>query len=261
MSAVGVLDANGLAPTTVYIPGTDGAGHVGSEALLFNMSSEPVAVSATATNFNDMSTTINVTYFCSNCYHPPPPIGVVGGGGCGRGCSGGAICCGNRCVMNDAQNCGGCGIKCSDTEVCQGKGVSRSVLSRCVRKSDRVVSQTVCLERIAAKLQRPRYVISASAEAAYRMLRCAQRTPVRFAAILMTNACSIQPMARSSADYRIAKGRTVPRSGRNRGGRLAVSPSQNGGSCGGGRFPERGVSATDELIEVAVDDACSGLEQ
>jgi len=40
-----------------------------------------------------------------------------------------------------------------------------------------------------------------------------------------------------------------------------MSPSQNGGSRGGGRFPDRGVSATDELIEVAFDNAYSGLEQ
>jgi Bacterial extracellular solute-binding protein, family 7 len=38
-------------------------------------------------------------------------------------------------------------------------------------------------------------------------------------------------------------------------------PSQNGGKVVACRFPERRVSTTDELIEVAVENACSGLEQ
>lgn len=39
------------------------------------------------------------------------------------------------------------------------------------------------------------------------------------------------------------------------------SPSQNSGSVVGGRSPERGLAVTDELIEVAGEDACSGLQQ
>src|SRR5487761_2606402 len=39
------------------------------------------------------------------------------------------------------------------------------------------------------------------------------------------------------------------------------SPSQTGGKVVACRFPERWVAATHELIEVAVEDACSGLKQ
>jgi hypothetical protein len=40
-----------------------------------------------------------------------------------------------------------------------------------------------------------------------------------------------------------------------------LSPSQTGGKVVACRFPERWVAATDKLIEIAVEDACSGLKQ
>ena len=39
------------------------------------------------------------------------------------------------------------------------------------------------------------------------------------------------------------------------------SPSQTGGKVVACRFPERWVAAADDLIEIAVEDACSGLKQ
>src|SRR5271170_5091207 len=43
--------------------------------------------------------------------------------------------------------------------------------------------------------------------------------------------------------------------------RTRASPSQTGGKVVACRFPERWVAATDELIKIAVEDACSGLKQ
>jgi hypothetical protein len=40
-----------------------------------------------------------------------------------------------------------------------------------------------------------------------------------------------------------------------------ASPSQNGGNIVAWWLPKRGVATADELIEIAVEDACSGLEQ
>jgi len=40
-----------------------------------------------------------------------------------------------------------------------------------------------------------------------------------------------------------------------------LSASQNGGKVVACRFPERWITATDELIEIAVEDAYSGLKQ
>ena len=42
---------------------------------------------------------------------------------------------------------------------------------------------------------------------------------------------------------------------------LRMSPSQNVGNVGGLESPEGWVTATDDLIEVVVEDACSGLKQ
>ncbi|MEA2792564.1 MAG: hypothetical protein QOG73_4970 [Acetobacteraceae bacterium] len=43
--------------------------------------------------------------------------------------------------------------------------------------------------------------------------------------------------------------------------RLDQSPSQNGGNIVAWWLPKRGVATADELIEIAVEDSCSGLEQ
>jgi hypothetical protein len=42
---------------------------------------------------------------------------------------------------------------------------------------------------------------------------------------------------------------------------LVRSPSQNSGKVVAYWFPERRVSTTDELIEVTVENTCSGLKQ
>ncbi|MGH8574413.1 MAG: hypothetical protein ACREX8_17820, partial [Gammaproteobacteria bacterium] len=41
-------------------------------------------------------------------------------GPCGNGCSGGTLCCGDRCVsvLTDRNNCGACGKQCGVTELC-----------------------------------------------------------------------------------------------------------------------------------------------
>ena len=61
------LTSGGLAPTTAYILGTDGAGHTGSQAISFTVNAIPVTLTAKAVNFNGMSTTIQVTYYCPHC--------------------------------------------------------------------------------------------------------------------------------------------------------------------------------------------------
>jgi hypothetical protein len=54
-------------PDALYILGSDGSGNAGTEPLLFTMMADSVTAVATATNYNNQSSTISVTYDCLNC--------------------------------------------------------------------------------------------------------------------------------------------------------------------------------------------------
>lgn len=65
---VSTPDAQGNVPNALYILGSDGHEHAGSTVpLTFIMGVQPVVAVATGSNWNAMSTTVTVTYACSNC--------------------------------------------------------------------------------------------------------------------------------------------------------------------------------------------------
>jgi|SRR5579859_6067312 len=73
-------DTSGNVPTGISIPGTNGSGGIGpnpmlvtvSEGVNLSQNTSPVLVEATSTNFNNMSTSIAVTYGGITCRNPHP---------------------------------------------------------------------------------------------------------------------------------------------------------------------------------------------
>lgn len=85
-----VPDASGKVSPNISIPGVNGSGGIGSTAMSITVSGDtpginhtsPALMQASATNFNNQSTSINVTYGGTLCRNPP-------GGSC-LYCQGGA---------------------------------------------------------------------------------------------------------------------------------------------------------------------------
>jgi len=129
-------DANGEVSETVFIAGSNGAGGIGNQQLAFPVISGPITVTANAVNFNQMASSLTVTYVptcpisscdargatldeetCS-CRCPsglPPCDGVQGGACCELE---GLHCCPNEGCLPQWQDC--CRKACTFSGKCCG---------------------------------------------------------------------------------------------------------------------------------------------
>jgi hypothetical protein len=144
---------NGRVPPTLGILGTNGTGGVGPQLVGFTMNSDPVVVNALATNFNNQTSSIAVTYlancgcnpftqqpdefcFCTQKTCPPPQ--QQGLNGCcplgSAACNGvclpvGEECCsdvgvpsGEHCCANPPGTTCPLGQTCCGTDICCAQG-------------------------------------------------------------------------------------------------------------------------------------------